>query len=137
MSKKVKAILVGVLLALVAACGPGSHRSAPLPPPGPDAGGSSGLVATRLVSSLSSAEARTLCEYAAAVTSRTTVSCDGGLTIEPIAVDSCAASIAVPPAGCAATVGDVEGCFEAMGANPCVGFSSAACAPILACGRAA
>jgi hypothetical protein len=119
---------------MLAACNTGTGRAPGLVPRS-DAGASSGIAASRLVSSLTPAEARTLCEYTVAVAGGPPPDCGGAPTFSPTSVDDCAASIGVPPAGCLATVGDVEACMRTVGATPCTAFASDACAPILACGH--
>jgi len=121
------------ILALAACNTPGDRRSGMVFTPPTDAGSGSGVAPGRLVSSLSAAEASSLCDYVAALTAGPEVSCDGGFAFGPVSSSECVTSVGSPPSGCAATVGDVEACFEGADANPCAAFTSPACAPVLAC----
>lgn len=128
--------LAGVACLLLAACGPGERRGPPLPPPPTDAGGSSGIPGARLVTSLTPAEANTLCSYITAVQNPAPVMCDGGLTISPQTTASCVATFGTPPASCTATVGEVESCVEAIAVTPCQIFSLPQCAFLATCATA-
>jgi hypothetical protein len=126
------------LLALAACNEPGDRRTGMIVPPATDAG-SSGIAPSRLLNSLSPAEAETLCENFIATTSSIPAGteCDGGITFEATTVSECAGSIATPPAGCAATVGNVQDCGAALARNACVLFSDPACIAIVSCASSA
>ena len=110
------------LLVLVVLGGCGSNRS------------HSGLPASERLVSLSAADTGTLCDYQVQVEGTTRTDCGSGLMGTPKTRAECVAGLAGLRPTCTATVSDAEGCFAAIGANPCNLTSiGAACAALSAC----
>jgi hypothetical protein len=98
--------------------------------------GGSGLDPSRLVASLTGDELQTLCQWSADTEggSGKVTSCqvDGGMSNASVKPpSSCAADFM--KRSCQLTVGQVEDCSRAVGADPCHALSAMPCVPILAC----
>jgi hypothetical protein len=107
------------ILALAACNTPGDRRGGMITPP-TDAGSSSGIAPSRALTSLSPTEVRTVCTYVSAQVGTGTTECGDGITVNGTTVDGCVEDFGSPPAGCTATVGDVESCSELLGDDPCI-----------------
>jgi hypothetical protein len=93
----------------------------------------SGVDGNKKLVDLSAADKDALCAYAVqAEGAPRTVTCTGGVTLTLKDQAGCVAGFAQIGASCTATVGQAEGCFHAIGADPC-SFGGSACAPLLQC----
>lgn len=124
------------LLSLTACNTPGDRRGGMVITPRNDAGSSSGLPASRALTSLSASEIRTLCTYMSAQFGAEPVECGDVVTVPGTTVDECVADFGAAPAACTATVGEAERCSEVIGADRCAvvgGSRPAECALLFAC----
>ena len=128
-------VLRGIcLLALVVSLGCGDDSTLGTT----DGGSGSGLGASKRVVDLSSAEVSQLCSWGVAAAGGpgvTTTCSSGDVTTQTVA--DCETSMGSVTASCTATVGQVEACMEAIGADACSISTSPACQPIFACASAA
>lgn len=123
------------ILALTACNSPGDRRGGMITP-ATDAGASSGIAPGRALTSLSAAETRSVCTYVSAQVGTGMTECGEGVTVNGTTVDECVEDFGSPPAGCTATVGDVERCSELLGDNPCAivsGSLPAECSFLASC----
>ncbi len=98
----------------------------------------SGVDRSKRVPDLSTAEVSQLCSWgvAAAGGPGVTATCpEGDATTQTVA--ECEASVGAVPGGCTATVGEIEDCMQAMGADACALYSAPACQALIACATAA
>jgi len=100
---------------------------------GDDGGTDSGVDGSKPIGSLSASEQQDLCAYTVDVEGGPrTVAC-GDFDVEIAGVAECVENLAGVPATCPATVEESEACAAAIGDDPCHGFGSDACDPLLAC----
>ena len=103
------------LLLIAAAC-----TSKERPAPTADGGMSSGIAPTRLLVSLTPAELNALCVYVSAASGGPEeVDCGDGFSIGGPTVEECELDLGSVDPTCAALVGEVETCFEAIGVDIC------------------
>lgn len=97
----------------------------------------SGVATGKKLVDLSASERGQLCAYSVDVEGGPrTVDCGNHVTITIEDDAACVSDLGALGAQCQATVGDAEGCFEAIGSNPC-SLGASACAAVLSCAAAA
>lgn len=111
-----------VVVAFVAACGGDSG---------------SGVDSSKQIKDLSASEQMSVCEAGVAAQGGAgkTTTCGNGVTVTVKSVSDCVAQMSVYAMhGCTATVGQLETCNDAIGADPC-SLGGSACQPIIACAQ--
>lgn len=129
--------IVAFALGIVAGCGErggGGDGTGIMPPPM----GGSGVSPSAQITTLSEADRRAVCTYVInAQGGPRTHDCGDGVTFEVPTVEECVVEAAMFPTECMLTVGELEGCAEAVGPDPCTGIRSPAaeaeCGPIIDC----
>jgi hypothetical protein len=118
--KKALFIAISVASLGIGACGGGDDGS------GVDRG--------KQITALSASERASVCTWGIALQGgegHKTTCGDSTITVKSAA--DCEASLAAVPTTCHITVGQEEDCTKAVASNACTAFTSAACAPLLAC----
>ena len=94
----------------------------------------SGVMSSKRVADLTDPEVQQFCSWGADVLDAPrTVQCGDDQTVSFDGAEECVTDYSSFPDTCEMTVSQAEACVNALADDPCGGFGSSACAPLLEC----